>query len=116
MRCDADITPTITLHLDVPTFQLMLTAISFYVERGSLPPGSSARELMWKFSGILSGINKPKTEEPTPAAIPAPATPVALLSPPPSPVGNPTPPLAETITMGTVEAPEEDWDLGEEVE
>lgn len=114
MRCDADISPTITLHLDVPTFQLMQTALSFYVERGNVPPGSPAREMMWKFAGILAGINKPKTE--TPPALPGPssAPPAAPALPPPQPVGNPTPPLAETVSMATVEAPEEEWDIEEE--
>lgn len=119
MRCDIDHEQILTLHVDVPTFCILQTAISFYVERSSLPAGHPAREMMWKFAGLLSNLQKNKIADAKTIQSPPETSLDAPALCPPTPVGSPTPPLAEVVSLTTVEAPEgETWDNeeGDEIE
>jgi len=110
MRCDIDTGITLNLNVDIPTFSVLQTALTFYVERAALPAGHPAREMMWKFAAMLSNLQKSGKVDSGPLGTPSAAP--ALTAP--APGGIPTPPLAETVTIASVEAPEEDWNVEEE--
>jgi len=115
MKCDIDQEYVLTLHIDVPTFSVLQTALSFYVERSSLPAGHPAREMMWKFAGMISNLQKNRIAEGKISQPPQETLLAASALRPPTPVGSPTPPLAEVVSLTTVEAPdEENWENEEE--
>jgi hypothetical protein len=94
MKCDINTALSINLSLDVATFAVLQRALAFYAERAPQQAGDPAKELMWKFAGILKNLQRN-------GGIPEEPKPVPPL-PPPTPLG-------ETVSLGAVDAPDE-WD------
>lgn len=75
MQCDINNGVTVTLTLDIAAFAALQQALVYYVDKGDVPPGSPARDLMWKLTTHLKSLSAPppsllKPEETLPATLP----------------------------------------------
>lgn len=102
MHCEITPRTVITLELDMPAFAALQAALTYYVERAMVDPGSHVKALMWQLTHAQIKMAKD-----------APTKVVETDTKPPQQTLPPPNPLDEIVSIATDEVPafpEAEWD------